>query len=296
MHTTKKSTPISSNPTDPAPVVRKTKRRVVTPSVVTPYLAAVAQDVTSPTPMVSVTPTVPSSGTASRAATPTPAQSIATGTLPVVTTPTTGTSPFTLTAPVPVAVAAPPNAVSPPPDVDIPSPPPGFMAPSWRDFLGYRPTSREIAAATTAIADLGSFDDYVEVVGSAVPMAACIVRALQLGVGWRGMRDSTATWDVYARAQDSMAWKNALTLLDKLKPVFLGAVAKNAALATKYAGLMQMFDAPKVVAELATATKKKNAKARAAAAAPAAQAAGVAAPAATAEAPATAGKTVTVNA
>jgi hypothetical protein len=180
--------------------------------------------------------------------------------------------------------------------VDIPSPPAGFIAPSWRDFLGYRPTSREIAAATTAIADLGSFDDYVAVLGSAVPAAASIATALQLGVGWRGMRDSTATWDVYAKAQDSMAWKNALTLLDELKPVFLGAVAKNPALATKYAGLMQMFDAPKVVAELATATKKKNAKAKAAATAAQAAAAPAAAPAATAETQATTGKTVTVNA
>ena len=46
--TTRKTTPVSTNPTDPAPLVRKKKRHVVTPSVVTPYLAAVAQDVTSP--------------------------------------------------------------------------------------------------------------------------------------------------------------------------------------------------------------------------------------------------------
>ena len=65
MHTTKKTTPVSSNPTEPAPVAPKKKRHVLTPSVVTSYLAAVAQDVTSPTPMVSVTPTVPSTGTAS---------------------------------------------------------------------------------------------------------------------------------------------------------------------------------------------------------------------------------------
>ena len=247
--------------------------------------------------MISVTSTVPGAGTASATATPTPAQSIATGTVPVVSSPTTDTSPVKLTAPVPVAVAAPPNAMSPPPDVVIPSPPVGFMAPSWRDFLGYRPTSREIAAATTAIADLGNFDDYVAVLGSAVPTAASIASALQLGVSWRGMRDSTATWDVYAKAQDSMAWKNALTLLDELKPVFLGAVAKNPALATKYAGLMQMFDAPKVVAEQATATKKKNAKAKAV---PPLrrkrQRRPAAVPATTAEAPATTGKTVTVNA
>ncbi len=290
MHTTKKSTPVSTNPTEPAPVVRKKKRCVLTPSVMTPYLAAVAQDVTSPTPMVSVTPTVPSSGTASRAATPTPSQSIATGTLPVVTSPTTGTSPVTLTAPVPVAVAAPPNAVSPPPDVDIPSPPVGFMAPSWRDFLGYRPSSREIAAASTVVANLGSADNWVATFGSAVPSAASLATALSLGLEWGEMRSATAAWDVYAKAEYSMAWKSALLLLDQLKPVFFGAIAKDPALASQYPGLMQMFDAPKAVAKQAVATKKKNAKAKAVAAAPAAQAAAAAAPAATA------GKTVTVNA
>ena len=177
----------------------------------------------------------------------------------------------------------------------------GSWLPAGATSSGYRPTSREIAAATTAIADLGSFDDYVAVLGSAVPTAASIASALQLGVSWRGMRDSTATWDVYAKAQDGMAWKNALTLLDELKPVFLGAVAKNASLATKYPGLMQMFDAPKALAKLGVATRKKNAKAKADTAASAAQAAGAAVtpavPAATtAAAPAAATKTVTVTA
>ena len=163
--------------------------------------------------------------------------------------------------------------MNPPPEQDIPSPPAGFMAPDPRDFLGYRPRSREIAAASTVVADLGSADDWVATFGSTVPSAATLATALSLGLEWGEMRSATAAWDVYAKAEYSMAWKSALLLLDQLKPVFLGAVAKDPALAQQYPGLMQMFDAPKAVAKQAVATRKKNAKAKADTAAPAAQAA-----------------------
>ncbi len=153
MNTRKATTPRSSNPTKPT-AAPTAKRRKVIPSVMTPFLADVAQDVTSPTLEVSATPTVPTTSTASAAATPTTAQSIAAGALPVVSTAATDTPP--------VATSAPPNVVNPPPEEDIPSPPAGFMAPNARDFLGYRPNSREVAAASTAVANLGSADDWVQ--------------------------------------------------------------------------------------------------------------------------------------
>ena len=293
MHTTKKT--VTS--TEPAPIAIKTTRRKLTPSVMTPYLAAVAQDVTSPAPQVSVTPTVSSNGTASATATPTPAQSIATGAVPVVTSPTTASSPVVAA---PVGASTLPGVVSSPPAADIPSVPAGFVAPNYRDFLGFHPSSRELGAASMAITDLQRFSDYLTVLGSAAPPAAAIAAALTLGTEWRAMRDSTESWDQYARAQDAMAWKNALTLVDELKPLFLNAVAKNATLASQYPGLTQMFDAQKAPAKQAVATRKRNAKAKADTAATAAQAAAAAAPAAvpaatTAAAPAAATKTVTVS-
>jgi len=194
----------------------------------------------------------------------------------------------------PPAIAAPslPNVVNPPPDEDIPSPPAGFVAPSPHDFLGHRPTSREIAAATTVIGNLASDSDYVATFGTTVPSAAAIASALQLGIEWLGMRDSTEAWDAYVKAQYGMAWKNALMLLDQLKPVFLGAIERNATLASKYQGLTEMFDAAKVVATRSKNAKAKAAATTAAAAAPVVQAA-VAVPVAT---PAAATETVTVTA
>jgi hypothetical protein len=179
--------------------------------------------------------------------------------------------------------------------------PAGFVPPDYRDFLGFRPTSRELGAAGAAIADLQRFSDYLTVLGSAAPPAASIAAALSLGTEWRAMRDTTESWDEYARAQDAMAWKNALTLLDELKPLFLNAVAKSAVLASQYPGLTQLFDAQRAPAKQAVATRKRNAKARADTAATAAQAAGTAvvqaAPAAAAEAaPTSPTKPATVSA
>lgn len=298
MHTSKKTADSSAVSTEPAPLVHKTKRRVLTPSVMAPFLAAAVQDVTPPAPQVSVTPTVPSSGTASATAPLTGVQSIATGAVPVVTSPTTASSPVVAA---PAGASTLPGVVSPPPDGDIPSVPAGFVVPNYRDFLGFRPSSRELGAASAVIADLQRFSDYPTVLGSAAPPAAAIAAALTLGTEWRAMRDTTESWDEYAKAQDAMAWKNALTLLDELKPLFLNAVAKNATLAQQYLGLAQMFDAQRAPARQAAVTKKRNAKAKADTAAPAAQAAAAAAPSAVpvataAAAPATAGKTITVGA
>lgn len=190
-----------------------------------------------------------------------------------------------------------PNLLHPAPDFAFPSPPAGFMPPSPRDFLGFRPTSREVAAASTVVADLAHAGGYEATFGSAAPAAAGIIRVLELGLAWRSMRDRTETWAEYVKAQDAMAWKDVLTVLAELRPVFLAAVAKTPALASKYPGLVEIFEAPKLVTSLGIVTRKKNAKARAAA-----EAAATAAPMPTepaeapAEAPVAPTKTITVNA
>ena len=302
--TTKQSTQSAST----APAAPVLKRRKRTPSVMTPFLAAVVQDVTAPKPQVSATPTVSSVSTASATA-PLPAThaaSTTSGAVPVVTT-----SPTRLAGAVPVVLAAAtasadpvaPNLANPPPDSDIPIRPAGFVPPDPHEFMGYRPTAKETGAATSVIRDSATNDDYVATFGSAVPSAATLSDALQLGVEWLAMHEATQLWDVYARAQNNLAWKGALMLLDQLKPTFLNALLRNPALALKYPGLTQMFDAAKLVARKAAATKTKNAKAKATAAAAVTAAAPVvqatpAAPATavtTATAPAAPTRTVTVT-
>jgi hypothetical protein len=177
--------------------------------------------------------------------------------------------------------------------VTIPSPPTGFVELSLVDYRGFHVSKKEVAAASTAIADLASFTSYQALLGGSAPEASAVSSALSLGLGWRTLRDLTDTWDAYVRTQDAMAWKAALMLLDELKPLFLIAVAKNPELAAQYAGLARMFAVPKMSAEAAAVTRKKNATAAAAAAAAASTASAVA----TAKAEATAAvpaKVVTV--
>jgi hypothetical protein len=287
--TTKQSTKSAS--TAPAAPVLKQRQR--TPSVMTPLFAAIAQDVTTPKPQVSATPTVATaaaSATAPQAATqPIPTTS---GAVPVVTTSDT-------TAGVVPVVAIPPpapNVVGPPPSVISPTPPAGFVMPGADEYSGYHPSSKELAAASTVVADLLTpGNDYAQDFGSRAPSVASVAKALQVALAWRDLRGSADAWDRYVRAEDGLAWKAAMLLLDQLKPIFLIAVAQDPELATQYAGLAQMFGAPKLVAQKSSATKKQNAKTRAVADAAAAQAAAVSSAVAAATAPATPAKTVTVS-
>jgi len=189
---------------------------------------------------------------------------------------------------------APTPTVLGPPDVVTPSPPVGFVAPALNEVRGYHASAHVLAAANTAMADLGSFDNYVVLLGSAAPAAASVSNAISIALEWRAVRTPAKAWDTYVRAQYSLACKAALTLLDELKPLFLAAAAKDPSLALTYQGLTEIFEAPSLVATKAVATKKRNAQQKAAAA----KSIAAPTPAANSEADATdtATKAVTINA
>jgi hypothetical protein len=142
-----------------------------------------------------------------------------------------------------------------------------------RTFMGYHPSKTELSAAPRVLVDLGNFADYNSVLGSSAPPASSVSNAVSVAIQWRMQRGPTEAWDAYVKAQDGIAWKEALTLLDEVKALFLIAAAKNPTLTTTYPGLARMFDAPKVAAKQATSTRKKNAKTAAAATAAATTAA-----------------------
>jgi len=207
------------------------------------------------------------------------------------------------------AAATLPSTVAAPPDVTIPAVPAGFVAPSGRVFMGHYASEAQVIAAPAALADLRKFASYTATLGASAPEESAVADPLSVAIEWRQTRDESDAWATYSKVQDAIAWRAALAALDKLKPAFLIAVAQNPALATQYAGLAQLFNAGKVAAKQAAATKKRAAKAEAKAgkAAIAAQAAAAAAAAATAAANAAAAaatptaatgttKAVTVNA
>jgi hypothetical protein len=217
-----------------------------------------------------------------------PVGTVATPTSPTATGTPSASAQATPTSPMSTAIAGPPT------NVVIPPPPAGFVAPSGRAYMGYLPSARELAAASTAMSDLAAFDDYVALLGSAAPPAASVASAIGVGIQWATMRIPAEAWETYVRAQYGLAWKEAKTLLEELKPLFLHAMAKNPALASQYQGLTGMFDATKVAADKAIATKKRNAKTKAAQAKSTATAAPQEAP--VTEAPEAGAKAVTINA
>ena len=154
-----------------------------------------------------------------------------------------------------------------PPSAVSPRPPAGFVAPSSRFYRGFHPTTSELRAASLAIADLGRLGDSSTLLGPAAPSSTAVAAALDLALQWRAAREASAAWDEYVRAQDGMAWKDALTLVDQLKPLFRIAAARSTNVARDYPGIAELCDAANVVAKRSLATRQKRAKEKAAEAA-----------------------------
>jgi hypothetical protein len=177
--------------------------------------------------------------------------------------------------------------------VSIPSVPAGFLVPDPKTLRGHYASQAEVIAAPLAAKDLESFANYTATFGPYAPSATALVNAITVSLGWRALRTASEAFAAYAKAEDAVAWKATIGQLDQLKALFLLAVQKNPALATECPGLAQLFNAAKVEAKAALATKKRNAKAAAAEAKKATAEAAAATPA-TAEAPQA--KTITVSA
>ncbi len=178
----------------------------------------------------------------------------------------------------------------------VPSVPAGFVLPDMDAFRGSYPNKNELVAAPLALTDLGNFTSYPTVLGSSAPAEPAVAGKLSVAISWRAVRNESQAWLAYVNAQDAIAWKAALSSLDEVKPLFLIAVAKNPELAGTFPGLSQMFDAGKVVAAKALATKKKATEAEAKAAKKAAAAQAAANAAAVKAAAHAAAATVTANA
>jgi len=188
---------------------------------------------------------------------------------PVTTTPATGlpstgtTTPPALTAPATPPPASLPSVVDPPPDGVIPSPPVGFVEANPKEFQGCRPKAAQVGVSPLVVTELTSSPTYGDDLGPTAPPARMIASAVNLAYRWRLIRNATEAWLAYVRTQDGLAWRDALALVTQLEPFVLAAVTRDPSVAAAYPGLMRMFDAPKVIARTASATKKKAAKTKA---------------------------------
>jgi hypothetical protein len=157
--------------------------------------------------------------------------------------------------------------VAAPPAVTLPSVPSGFVPANPADFRGYRPMASEIAAIPDAVDELQAFADYSAVFGITAPPASQLAGLLAVAAQWTSVLSDTTAWLAYVKSEEGMAWKDALLLVEKMKPAFQLASAANPALLTGYPALARLLGASQLVAKRALATKKRTKAAAATAAA-----------------------------
>jgi hypothetical protein len=156
-----------------------------------------------------------------------------------------------------------PSVVDAPPENSVPTPPPGFVDIDGKEFLGFHAKAAQVAVSPVVAAELASSSDYESLFGATAPAAQTVASAVEIAYEWRLVRTATEAWSRYVGTEDGLAWKNALTLLAQLEPLFDAAVVRNPSVAAEYPGLARFFDTRSVVAKKAAATKKKAAKTKA---------------------------------
>ncbi len=130
------------------------------------------------------------------------------------------------------------------------------------DFRGYRPMASEIAAVPDTIDELQGFADYGSVFGITAPPASELSAGLSVAAQWTSVLSETTAWLQYVKSEEGTAWKDAMLLVEKMKPAFQLASAANPALHTQYPALARLLGASQVAAKRAVATKKRTTRRR----------------------------------
>ena len=156
------------------------------------------------------------------------------------------------------------GTVKPPPAVKVPKAPAGFIPPSAADYRGFRPKRAELAVVPDAVLELQAFGDYGSVFGRTAPPAEHVAGALDGASKWSTLLAASMAWMEFVKAGEGMAWKDTLTLTDRLKAPFALASANDPSMLARYPALARLLTAGQAIAKKAQATKKRTAKASAA--------------------------------
>jgi hypothetical protein len=126
------------------------------------------------------------------------------------------------------------------------------------DLRGFRALASQVAAVPDAVDELENFANYTGVFGITAPDVGQLTRRINVAYEWTMLLSQTAAWYKYAKSQQGMAWKDAVLLLDALKPPFDLATAANPALLSQYPALARLLGAKAVVAKRAASSRKRN--------------------------------------
>ena len=103
--------------------------------------------------------------------------------------------------------------------------------------------------------------------GITAPDVGQLTQRISVAYDWTLLLSQTSAWYQYAKSQEGTAWKDALLLLDGLKPAFNLASTANPPLLSPYPAIARLLGAKAVVAKRAASSRAKNKKAAATAAA-----------------------------
>src|SRR5262249_11737636 len=146
--------------------------------------------------------------------------------------------------PTPAPTPAPgPGLVKPPPNVKLPSPPACFVPSNPKDYRGFRPKSSELAAVPDVIMELRAFSDYEGVFGKTAPPLADVTQSLDASSQWTALLADSSDWIGYVKSQEGMAWKDTLSVVDKLKAPFQLASTHDPKMLSRYPALARLLGA-----------------------------------------------------
>ena len=162
----------------------------------------------------------------------------------------------------PAAATSAPAAIEfialPPTSANIPAPPTGWVPRPGADYRGTQPKAGELTNIEGAISDLQRFTNFAQIFGSTVPPVDQIIHLFQAGSQWSAMRVATASWDVFAGAQEGLSWGAIHAVMTALRPSFDLAVQVNGGLAVMYPSLASLLAAQQVIARKGASTRAAN--------------------------------------
>jgi hypothetical protein len=132
-----------------------------------------------------------------------------------------------------------------------------------RVYAGDHPRVEEIQAAPDAVAELQASTTYGATFGPAAPEEAPFVVLLEDAVGWSNIRIALELYLTYAKSQEVVVWKGALTQMDQLRAAYALAVTHDPSVATEFPATARLLSVRAGIAKKAAATRARNAKAKA---------------------------------
>ena len=153
--------------------------------------------------------------------------------------------------------------VAAPPPVTLPSVPIGFVPVNPADLRGFRVLASQVAAVPDALAELQDFSNYTSLFGITAPDAVQLTERVTVAYEWTVQTSQTAAWYRYSQSQQGTAWKDALILLEALKPPFDLAATANPGLLSQYPAIARLLGAKTIVAKRAASSRARNKAAKA---------------------------------